>query len=149
MSRLQAESELLPRLLDWLHRRGRIRFDTVVVMEMPWFGRRIDVVTLTRSGRLTAYELKLHTNHRVIEQAAYNGISFDSSYIVTGRTPSRRSRDMALRAGLGIIVIERDNIQLLDCAVPKVQSHALRKKLVARIQAKAGASGCSNASLTT
>lgn len=147
MSNPQAESEMLPALLRWLHHRGRIRPDTLVTMEMPWFGRRIDLVTLTRSGRLTAYELKLHTNQRVIEQAAYNRISFDTSYIVTGRMPTRRSRTMALEAGLGLIVVSHD-VELLEQAGPMVQRLELRKKLIARVHATAGAWECLSPSLT-
>jgi hypothetical protein len=147
MSYPHAESEILPTLLHWLHRRGRIRRDTLVAMEMPWFGRRIDLVTLTRSGRLTAYELKVHTNQRVIEQAAYNSISFDASYIATGRVPTRRSRRMALEAGLGLIVVG-DDVQLLEQAVPVAQSLELRRKLIAKVEARAGAWECLSPSLT-
>ena len=92
-------------LLMWLRRLRRVRSDTLYVEELPWFGRRIDLATLTTTRTTTAYELKLADNRRAIEQAAYNALSFDRSFVVTGTRPSPATMYMAERHAVGIIVI--------------------------------------------
>ncbi|SRR6266508_4473362 len=138
MAELQGESRLLPVLLGWLYRRGRIRFDTLVVTEMPWYGRHIDLATLTRSGRLAAYELKLRNYQRAIEQAAYNKLAFDRSFVVTATLPGSPTRQAALEAGLGIIVIRDTGVQLVQESFASKADDALRKRLIRKIQASAG-----------
>jgi hypothetical protein len=138
MDELQGESRLLPVLLDWLHRRGRIRLDTLVVTEMPWYGRRIDLATLTRSGSLAAYELKLRNHQRAIEQAAYNKVAFDRSFIVTATVPSTRTQQAALEAGIGIIVVGASGAQLVQESIASKADGRLRKRLIRKIQASAG-----------
>ena len=49
-------------LLEWLKAKGWLREDTIVSRELPWMGRRVDLAILTRSGRTTAYELKIRDN---------------------------------------------------------------------------------------
>jgi hypothetical protein len=142
MGELYGESELLPVLLGWLYRRGRIRFDTLVVTEMPWYGRRIDVATLTRSGSLAAYELKLRNHQRAIEQAAYNKVAFDRSFIVTATVPSSPARQAALEAGLGIIVVGASGVQLVQESDASKADGVLRRRLVRKIQANAGTQEC-------
>jgi len=135
---LHGESRLLPVLLDWLHRRGRIRLDTLVVTEMPWYGRRIDLATMTRSGSLAAYELKLRNHQRAIEQAAYNKVAFDRSFIVTATVPGMRTRQAALEAGIGIIVVGASGVQLIQESTASKADSRLRKRLIQKIQASAG-----------
>jgi hypothetical protein len=148
MGDLHGESRLLPDLLGWLHRRGRIRFDTLVVTEMPWYGRRIDVATLTRSGSLAAYELKLRNHQRAIEQAAYNKVAFDRSFIVTATVPGSRTRQAALEAGLGIIVVGASGVQLVQESVVSRADGVLRRRLIHKIQASAGTQECLRSSHT-
>jgi hypothetical protein len=148
MGDLHGESRLLPDLLGWLHRRGRIRFDTLVVTEMPWYGRRIDVATLTRSGSLAAYELKLRNHQRAIEQAAYNKVAFDRSFIVTAKVPGSRTRQAALEAGLGIIVVGASGVQLVQESVVSRADGVLRRRLIHKIQASAGTQQCLRSSHT-
>ena len=54
MPEAMGEAHMEQPLLEWLERMGRIRPGTIVMRELFWFGRRIDLVTLTRSGRATA-----------------------------------------------------------------------------------------------
>src|SRR5438128_7516393 len=75
------EGRMLRPLLAWLNGTRRITPDTHVALELSWFGRRVDVATLTRSRRAVAYELKLGSLGRALEQAVYNRISFDRSYV--------------------------------------------------------------------
>jgi hypothetical protein len=100
------EARLLAPLLAWLKRRRQIRTRTVVVTEVPWHGRRVDVATLTTTGRTTAYELKLRNTRRAIEQAAMNKLCFDRSYIVTTVTPNDENRLLAENLGVGIITVD-------------------------------------------
>src|ERR1035438_9281258 len=92
-------------LLVWLTRRRWIRSDTLVVRELPWHGRRVDVATLTKTGIATAYELKLHHTRRVLEQSSLNGLSFDRSCIVTASRPSQENLGQAVALGLGILLV--------------------------------------------
>jgi hypothetical protein len=78
------ESRMMPHLVDWLRLKRWLRPDSVVVREFPINGRRVDLVTMTRSGVLSAFELKLGGFARVLEQAAYNRQNFDKSWIVVG-----------------------------------------------------------------
>ena len=66
------ESRMLAPLIQWLEARRWVREDSVVALEMPLSGRRVDLVVLTRSGALSAFELKLGGFSRVLEQAVYN-----------------------------------------------------------------------------
>lgn len=77
-----AEVNLLAPLVGWLQRRRQLRHDAVVIEELPWFGRRIDLAVLTRSGIALSFELKLAHNRRAIEQSYLNGVAFDRTYLV-------------------------------------------------------------------
>lgn len=99
------ESRMMPHLVDWLRLKRWLRPDSVVVREFPINGRRVDLVTMTRSGVLSAFELKLGGFARVLEQAAYNRQNFDKSWIVVGNSPRPSNVDEAARFGVGIIVV--------------------------------------------
>lgn len=116
MSDVNGEARLAAPLLKWLERRRRIATDTLIVRELPWHGRHIDLVTLTKSGCLSAYELKLSDTRRAIHQAAFNGLAFDQSFIVTVAEPSEKNRARAIDAGVGIILIKDGDARLLQRA---------------------------------
>lgn len=103
------ENRLLLPLLRWLVESRRINADTRIVLELPWFGRRVDVATLTRTRRAAAYELKLGSLGRALEQATYNRAAFDRSYVVTTSTPRPENLALAAECGIGVIVI-RDGL---------------------------------------
>jgi hypothetical protein len=100
-----AEGEMVAPLLAWLRATRRAPRGSEVRFELPWRGRRVDVATLTRSGTLSAYELKLGGFSRVLEQAIYNSMSFDRSWIVVGATPLPDNIEVARAEGIGIIQI--------------------------------------------
>ena len=102
---LPAERRLEAPLLRLLANVGRIRYDTVIVHEFPWNGRRIDIVTRTITGVNSAYELKIGNVSRAIEQATYNTLSFDRSWIVVDRDVSAASSELCAKLGIGIIVV--------------------------------------------
>lgn len=99
------ESRMLPHLVDWLRANRWVREDSIIVREFPINGRRVDLVTMTRSGTMSAFELKLGGFGRVLEQAAYNRQSFDRSWIVVGSMPKPANISDASRFGVGLIVV--------------------------------------------
>ena len=98
------ERTLLAPLLDWLNSRRWIRDDTVVIEELAVNGRRVDVSTLTRSGTLSSFELKLGSFGRALEQSFYNKRLYDRSWIVVNAMPRQRNIDEALLCGVGVLV---------------------------------------------
>jgi len=132
----QGERVLLAPLIAWLSQRGRIRADTVYVEELAWFGRRIDLATLTTTRRATAYELKLADNRRAIEQAAYNALSFDRSYVVTGTMPTPELIELATVHAVGVIVIQSLSTEPVVVVDPRSQPvrSSVRKRLLATIR---------------
>ena len=122
-------------LLKWLKAKRWLREDTIVSREVPWMGRRVDLATLTRSGRTTAYELKIRDNRRALQQAAYNKLAFDRSYVVTETEPMQVSKTLAQEVGVGFILVRRDGatrvIQRSSTYAPR---RTLRQRLVAAIR---------------
>jgi hypothetical protein len=84
-----------------------------VAFELAWFGRRIDLATLTRARRTVAYELKLRGLRRALEQASYNRLAFDRSYVVTESVPRAANVELAAKHGIGLIIIRGGDISYL------------------------------------
>jgi hypothetical protein len=133
------EARLLDPLLEWLRQTRRINADTRVAFELPWFGRRVDLATLTRTRRAAAYELKLDSLGRALEQASYNRLAFDRSYVVTGSVPRAENLALAAEQGIGLIVVRGGVIShLLDSPLrkptPEVRERLLNQlRLVGRL----------------
>lgn len=100
------EEALLPPLMEMLRRRGWVRPATIVRTELAWAGRRVDLATLNASGGTMAFELKLGSFNRVLEQAMYNRLSFDRSWIVVSAVPLSRNLAAAIEHGIGVIVLD-------------------------------------------
>jgi hypothetical protein len=133
---ISVEAALLAPLVTWLASRRWIRFDSRLVTELPWNGRRVDVATLTRTGVSTAYELKLRDTRRALEQASLNGMSFDRSFVVTTSRTSPSNIDQAASLGIGLIHVRptTGEIDLLlrpaqQVIEPKVRSRLKVKML--------------------
>lgn len=110
---LSGERKLGAPLLTFLGRRGWIRPDTLISYELPWHGRRVDMVTLTRGGVLASYELKLSSFGRVLEQAIYNRLSFDRSYLVIAAMPRPENIASAAQYKVGVILVTNGTAQCL------------------------------------
>lgn len=136
MSKVDREIHLEKPLLEWLERRRRIRSDTILVRELPWFGRRVDLVTLTTSGTVTAYELKLRDNKGALRQASYNRLAFDRSYVVTASIPSAKIQQRAKKAGIGIIVAAGNDHTVICKASEGPENVSLRQRLVGKVRQK-------------
>lgn len=107
-----AERRLEIPLLRYLAATGRIRPDTLIVHEFPWNGRRVDIVTRTAAGIISAFELKIGNVSRAIEQAAYNTLSFDKSWIVVDREVSARSIELCTGLGVGLLVVSENGVRI-------------------------------------
>jgi hypothetical protein len=128
------EARLLRPLLRWLWESRRINEGTHLSLEFAWYGRRVDLATLTRTRRTTAYELKIGGVGRALEQASYNRLAFDRSYIVSDSFPRRENRDLAAEFGIGLIVVRGDVIRkVLESPVQGV-SKSVRSRLLSELR---------------
>ena len=124
-----AEQErLLAPLLDVLRSRRWIDSRSTVRTELAWNGRHVDLATLTTSGVTSAYEMKLGSFHRVLEQAMYNRLSFDRSWAVVDGRPLDRNLDQARENGIGVILL-RDRMVVLASPVRQSRSAPVRARL--------------------
>jgi len=123
------EAEMLEPLESWLRKIRWIRNDTVLVEEFSWMGRRVDLATLTSSGRSTAYELKLYKNLDAIVQAVRNSFSFDRSYIVTATRPTCSTIETAIQLRIGILVLCDNRIEVVVRASLLEHSRAVSDRL--------------------
>jgi hypothetical protein len=136
MNGIATETELRSLFLDWLQAVGRIRANSVVATELPWFGRRVDVAVLSPSGRVVAFELKLRDLSRAIRQAAYNRLSFDRSYVVTPRRPSEAILSNAASLGVGLIVVSGDGVRILLESPQELADPVLRNRLMTLVSGR-------------
>lgn len=102
------ERHMLVGLLAWLAASRLVGRATHVTLELPWRGRRVDLATVTSRGVTSAFELKRDASLRVFEQALYNQLSFDRSYVVVPTFPSRESLRLAEELGVGLVQINGD-----------------------------------------
>lgn len=129
------EAELLEPLLAFLRQTNRINAHSIVKMEMPWNGRRIDVATISRSLTTTAYELKLSSIQRAIEQASYSRLSFDRSWVVTAGRSGERALAEAERVGVGVMSLIDGNLRVLLGAKRQPRTSAIiRARLVHQLR---------------
>lgn len=134
LSDAAGEARLLAPLLAWLARTRRINGGTHVALELAWFGRRIDLATLTRSRRTVAYELKLGGLGRALQQASYNRVYFDRSYVVTGSMPRAENIALAARHGIGLIVVRDDEVRLLLDSPVQAPAPQIRARLLTSLR---------------
>ncbi|MDJ0459826.1 hypothetical protein PUN71_021695 [Arthrobacter sp. NQ7] len=126
--RNREEKELLTPLLNMMRSRGWINENSLVLSEMPLNGRRADLATLTKSGIASAYEMKMGSFHRVLEQAMYNRLSFDRSWIVVNHRPTPKNLEQARENGIGVIVLD-DKMSILLWASRQPVSPVIRAKI--------------------
>ncbi len=131
------EEDLKVPFLEWLRCSRRLHVGSLVVHELRWFGRRVDLVTVTRGGLLIAYEFKLNNTHRALQQASYNYLAFDRSYIVSASMPSTANLARARQSGVGFIVMEVDRARVIQESRLERGQAELRKKLMAAIRDRA------------
>lgn len=136
IARTREAAVLMEPLLRWLVATRRLRDEGGVFLELPWAGRRVDVVTVGKRLRTSAYELKLGATGRALEQAIYNRAVFDRSYIVVAHVPGPRSLGEAEAAGVGVVLVNGVGVRLL-VESPVERPHAVvRKRLLASLRAR-------------
>jgi hypothetical protein len=128
------EARMLRPLLEWLTQTRRITGDTHIALELAWFGRHIDLATLTRTRRTVAYELKLGSLGRALEQASYNRLAFDRSYVVTESIPKEDNLALAADAGIGLIVVRAGKVRCLLESPMQRPTPELRGRLLAQLR---------------
>jgi hypothetical protein len=101
---LPGERNMVAGVLRWLLNIGWLGSATLAAFEVPWRGRRIDLVTTNSRRQVTAFEFKMDGTRRVFEQAMYNSISTHRSFVVSGARPSHDYQALAKAHGLGLIV---------------------------------------------
>lgn len=99
------ERSLYEPTLEALARWGWLRDGAFAAMEVPVFGRLVDLAIESRSGLLLAFEFKMADFGRVLRQARQNALAFDRSFVVVARAPSAASVARARNAGVGVIVV--------------------------------------------
>jgi len=133
---LPGERSMVASLLRWLLNVGWLGSASMVAYEVPWRGRRIDLVTTNGRGQLTAFEFKMNGTRRVFEQAMYNGISAHRSFVVSGARPSAGYQVLAEEHGLGLIVVNGKVDLLRRSALRKpeaILARELRRKALSRM----------------
>lgn len=124
------EGAMFPNLMRWLIGTGRVRERTHVALEVPLHGRRVDVATMTARGVTSAFELKIGSLQRALEQAAYNRSTFHRSWVVTANMPKETGLDWARQLGVGVIVIKEDRVLPVLHPAPSKANPAAASRLV-------------------
>lgn len=137
----EEEAVLLEQLVAFLRRTRRIGPESHVIVEFPWNGRRVDVATLSKSLDTSAYELKLASIQRAIEQAGYNRLAFDRSWVVTRGRTGERALAEARHLGVGVMSLIDGKMQLLLAArrQPR-ENRIIRARLLTQLRKGASAS---------
>ena len=121
MPSFTSEEQLKTPLLEWLKQRRRFNEGTVLLEEMPWFNRKIDLVTVSSTRRTTAYELN-------------NRMAFDRAYVVTASRPSEKNFALAVEAKVGVILVTPDRVtELVDSPLVRSQKE-IRRSLLTTIR---------------
>lgn len=131
------ETVLLQPLLAFLHSTNRVNGQCTVKRELPWNGRRIDLATITKSLTTAAYELKLSSITRAIEQASYSRLSFDRSWVVTQGKVGQSALDEAARLGIGIMSLQAGKIRIVISAKRQPRtSRTIRRRLIDQLRSQ-------------
>ena len=134
MPKRPTEADLLRPLLRGIAARGWVGSRSIFVGELHWSGRRVDLVALTSTKTTIAFELKLNTTQRAIQQSAYNRLAFDRSYVVTAVQPTAASIKAAENAGVGVIVVSTDGMSVVLQARASEVETRLKQKVVRTIR---------------
>lgn len=126
------ESQMMPALVAFLRRRNWVRNDTLLARELPVNGRRVDLAVLTRSRVVSAFELKMGGFGRVLEQASYNRLTFDRSWIVVSGEPRASNVSQAEKYGVGVIVVSAGRPRIIVRPGSPIFDSRARRRVLAR-----------------
>lgn len=127
------QARLLPPLLASLKSRRWIDSEALLAIEMPWNGRRVDLAVLSRSGVASAFELKVGSFHRVLEQAMYNRLAFDKSWVVVSERPLPKNLEQAIENGVGVAYVS-SGLKILTPAARQDPNDLIRRRLLAAFE---------------
>lgn len=128
------EADLLQPLVAGITARRWVGSRSIIVEELPWSGRRVDLAALTSTKKTIAFELKLNATGRAIEQSSYNRLAFDLSYVVTAVQPTEASIKAAENVGVGVIVVTTAGISVVLEARASEVGFRVKEKVVRRIR---------------
>jgi hypothetical protein len=131
---VKGEARLLAPLLAWLMRTRRVNAQTEIAYELVWFGRRIDVATLSATRRASAYELKIGSLGRAMEQASYNRLAFNRSFVVTNALPRAENLAIAAEHDIGVIVVQEGGVREVLQSPLRAADPVLRARLLTRFR---------------
>lgn len=134
MTKRPAETDLLQPLVAGIAARKWVGPRSIFVEELAWSGRRVDLVAMTSTRRTMAFELKLNSTRRAIQQSSYNCLAFDRSYVVTAVRPIEASIKAAEAVGVGVIVVTKKGISVVLQARASEVSTRLKQKVVRTIR---------------
>lgn len=126
--KMPGERRMVAGLLRWVLSAGWVGSASRIAFEVPWRGRRIDLVTINGKGRLSAFEFKLGGTRRAFEQALYNSASVHRSFVVSGGQPQEQYRNLARAQGIGIFVVN-GKVELIERAALQVPRPELANAL--------------------
>lgn len=134
------ERQMVAAVLRWLTNARWLGTASWVAFEMPWRGRRIDLVTMNGNGGLSAFEFKLGGTRRVFEQAIYNSGAVHRSYVVSAGRPRLEYRELAQAQGLGVFVVngkvellQRPRLHEPPADLVRSMRHQVRNRLAADV----------------
>jgi len=130
MTKRLAETDLLQPLLAGIAARRWVGSRSILVGELHWSGRRVDLVALTSKRTTIAFELKLNSTRRTIQQSAYNRLAFGRSSVVTSVRPTEASIKVAENAGVGVIVVKPSGMTVVLQARSSEVDARLKRKVV-------------------
>ncbi len=134
MPKRPSEADLLQPLLAAIMARRWVGSRSIFVDELPWSGRRVDLVALTSRKKTIAFELKLNATGRAIQQSSYNRLAFDRSYVVTTVQPTEVNITAAEDAGVGMIVLTSEGMTVVLEARASNVDDRLKQKVVRAIR---------------
>lgn len=130
------EEAMYEPLYAWLRESGRVDNSTLVVRDVPWLGRWIDLSTLSAEGTAIAYECKLSKTLDVIDQASKNAFSYHRSWIVIAALPRQRNLDLATQCRVGVLHLSGGRLAVLRDAPPCNPDADVAERLAERIRTR-------------
>lgn len=137
----EGESRMMPTLVQFLRKRHWVRSDSLLARELPVNGRRVDLAVLTKSQVASAFELKIGGFNRVLEQAVYNRMTFDRSWVVVSGVPRATNVAEAAKHGVGVIVISAGHPKVLVSPGQPIFDRQARLRVLARFEGLRGPDG--------
>lgn len=130
---ITGESQMLPGVVNWMKEMRVLSSKSLIIRELPVNGRRVDLAVMTRSGKFASFELKIGGFARVLEQASYNQLSFDESWVIVRSLPRDENLASAREFGIGVIVFNAEIPRILHRPGAPIADSNFRARLKERM----------------